>query len=73
MTATTAKKRKPQVLVVYDTATNRYKRYEGNQRTNYVQAEYPMSASMIEQFRADPESLLGPDDDDGDGDGDEMA
>lgn len=72
MTAMTAKKRKPPVLVVYDTTTNRYKRYEGNRRTNYVQAEYPMSTSMIEQFRVDPESLLGPDDDD-DGDGDEVA
>ena len=65
-------KRKPPVLVVYDTQTNRYKRFEGKTRTNHVQAEYPLSASMIEQFRVDPESLLGPEDGD-DGGGDEVA
>lgn len=59
----TTTKRKPTVLVVYDVATNRYKRYEGKIRTNHVQADYPMSASMLEQFRVDPESLLGPEDD----------
>lgn len=59
----TTTKRKPTVLVVYDVATNRYKRYEGKIRTNHVQADYPMSASMLEQFRVDPKSLLGPEDD----------
>jgi hypothetical protein len=61
-------KRKPTVLVVYDTATNRYKRFEGKVRTNHVQAEYPMTPSMLEQFRSDPDSLLGPSEDDGGGD-----
>lgn len=65
-------KRKPTVLVVYDTATNRYKRFEGKVRTNHVQAEYPMTPSMLEQFRSDPDSLLGPGEDD-DGGGDEVA
>lgn len=64
------KKRKPTVLVVYDTATNRYKRYEDKVRTNHVQADFPMSASMLEQFRTDPESLLDPEGGDG---GDEVA
>lgn len=66
-------KRKPTVLVVYDTKLNRYKRFEGTNRTNHVQAEYPLSAAMVEQFRVDPESLLDPEDEDDDGGGDEVA
>lgn len=57
-------KRKPATLVVYDTVMNRYKRFEGKTRTNHVQAEYPMTPSMLEQFRIDPDSLLGPGGDD---------
>lgn len=59
----TTKKKAP-LLVVVDTATNRYKRYEGRVRTNHVQAEFPMDAEMLEQFRVDPESLLDAEDSD---------
>lgn len=55
-------KRKPPVLVVYDTQTNRYQRFEGKTRTIHVQADHPLTAPMIEQLRVDPESLISPED-----------
>ena len=61
-----SKKRKPTIMVVYDTATTQYKRFEGNQRTHHVRADYPMTAELLEQFRVDPESVIGPDEEDGD-------
>lgn len=45
-------------LVVIDVKSNMYKRFVGKQRTDHVKAEYPMSMSMLEQFRTNPDSLF---------------
>lgn len=49
-------------LVVVDTKQCVYHRYVGKQRTDALRSEYPMTASMIEQFRVDPESIYETDD-----------
>ena len=59
-----SKNRKPTVLMVYDTATTQYKRFKGNQRTHHVRADFPLTAELLEQFRVDPDSVLGSDDGD---------
>lgn len=58
-----SKKIKPPVLVVYDTTKTQYQRFDGSRRTHHVRAEFPLTAELLEQFRADPESVLGPDED----------
>lgn len=50
--------------MVYDTATTQYKRFKGNQRTHHVRADFPLTAELLEQFRVDPDSVLGSDDGD---------